>query len=123
MQNQWLASLGAEDRARLVPHLSDKTFNRGHVLHEAGEMADAVWFPTQGAISLLTVLDEDKAVETAVVGTEGLVGAASGRAWSMTRTPRRRPTRRGARPRRCLRRCCRRRPSNEPPQCAIHRQL
>ena len=78
MQNQWLASLGAEDRARLTPHLSDKTFNRGHVLHEAGEMAEAVWFPMQGAISLLTVLDEDKAVETAVVGTEGLVGAACG---------------------------------------------
>ena len=78
MQNQWLASLDAEDRARLAPHLRKKNFSRGHVLHEAGEIAEAVWFPMQGAISLLTLVDEDKAIETAVVGTEGLVGAACG---------------------------------------------
>ena len=78
MQNQWLASLDAQDRARLAPHLRNKNFTRGHVLHEAGETAEAVWFPMQGAISLLTLVDDDKAIETAVVGTEGLVGAACG---------------------------------------------
>lgn len=78
MQNQWLASLGGEDRARLAPHLSELRFERGHVLHEAGEAAEAVWFPKEGAISLLTMVDEDKAVETAVVGTEGLIGATCG---------------------------------------------
>ena len=78
MQNQWLASLDAQDRARLAPHLRNKNFTRGHVLHEAGETAEAVWFPMQGAISLLTLVDDDKAIETAVVGTEGLIGAACG---------------------------------------------
>ena len=78
MENQWLASLGADDRARLEPFLHAQAFERGHVLHEAGEAAEAVWFPMQGAISLLTMVDANKAVETAVVGTEGLIGAACG---------------------------------------------
>lgn len=76
--NTWLASLGADDLKRLEPHLSVTPFSRGHVLHEAGEQAGAVWFPLEGAVSLLTAVDESRAVETGVVGTEGLVGAACG---------------------------------------------
>lgn len=78
MQNNWLASLDASDRARLEPHLKTQRFERGHILHEAGEQAEAVWFPLEGAISLLTSVEDDKSVETGVVGTEGLVGAACG---------------------------------------------
>lgn len=78
MQNNWLASLGAKDRARLDPHLRTQRFERGHVLHEAGEQAEAVWFPLEGAVSLLTSVEDGKSVETGVVGTEGLVGAACG---------------------------------------------
>ena len=76
--NNWLASLEPEDKARLAPHLAVQRFERGHVLHEAGEQAEAVWFPLEGAVSLLTAVDEDRSVETGVVGTEGLVGAACG---------------------------------------------
>lgn len=77
MQNHWLASLDAEDQARLKPHLQPHAFERGQVVHETGAASEAVWFPTRGAISLLTLV-ERRAVETAVIGAEGLVGATCG---------------------------------------------
>lgn len=78
MENQWLASLDASDRSRLEPHLEPSVFRQGQVLHEAGAASEAVWFPTEGAVSLLTVVGTRRAVETAVIGSEGLVGATCG---------------------------------------------
>lgn len=78
MENRWLASLDAEDRSRLAPHLEERDFSQGQVLQEAGAASDAIWFPTDGAVSLLTVVGKRRAVETAVIGPEGLVGATCG---------------------------------------------
>ena len=78
MDNHWLASLGAEDQSRLTPHLHPRDFEQGEVMHEAGEPSEAIWFPTAGAISLLTIVSDQRAVETAVIGAEGLVGATCG---------------------------------------------
>lgn len=78
MENLWLASLAPADRRRLEPHLTLEPFDRGAVLNEAGQPAERVWFPAAGVVSLLTVLEEGRAVETALVGREGLVGATCG---------------------------------------------
>lgn len=77
-RNLWLSALEASDYALLEPHLAPLDAERGEVLYEAGEDVDAVYFPTRGVVSLLTVMQDGEAVETAAVGVEGLVGAACG---------------------------------------------
>lgn len=78
MTNLWLAALSASDRARLAPALETRAFDHGQVLFGEGQDVDAVWFPTAGVISLMTLLDDDKRVETAVIGREGVVGVTCG---------------------------------------------
>ncbi len=78
MDNLWIASLDAADRKRLEPHLSERTFTQGEMLYDAGEAVDQVWFPLVGVVSLMTVLPEDRMVETAAIGREGLVGVTCG---------------------------------------------
>lgn len=78
MDNLWITSLDAADRKRLEPHLEERAFNQGHMLYDAGEAVDAVWFPLTDVVSLMTVLPEDRMIETAAIGREGLVGVTCG---------------------------------------------
>ena len=78
MDNLWIASLDASDRARLEPHLHERPFARGEILYDAGADVDEVWFPVRGVVSLMTLLSEDHMVETAAVGREGLIGVTCG---------------------------------------------
>ena len=78
MDNLWIASLDAADRNRLEAHLEERTFTQGQMLYDAGEDVDAVWFPLNGVVSLMTVLPEDRMIETAAIGREGLVGVTCG---------------------------------------------
>lgn len=45
---------------------------------EPGDEFDQVYFPHNGMLSLLAVLKDGKAIETATVGREGVVGAMAG---------------------------------------------
>jgi CRP-like cAMP-binding protein len=45
---------------------------------EAGDEFDYVYFPHYGMLSLLAVLKDGKAIETATVGCEGVVGGMAG---------------------------------------------
>jgi CRP-like cAMP-binding protein len=47
-------------------------------LHEPGIEVDQVYFPLSGMISMVVVMRDGKAIETATVGREGVVGAMSG---------------------------------------------
>ncbi|WP_122467683.1 Crp/Fnr family transcriptional regulator [Brevundimonas lutea] len=78
MDNLWIASLPPEDQKRLKPHLNERPIEPGEILYDAGDAVDEVWFPHDGAISLMTILDEDRMVETAAIGREGLVGVTCG---------------------------------------------
>lgn len=78
MDNLWLASLGLEDRRRIEPHLIEKPLIQGEMLYDAGEAVEDVWFPLKGVVSLMTLLDDDKMIETAAIGREGLVGVTCG---------------------------------------------
>jgi CRP-like cAMP-binding protein len=44
------------------------------VLREPGDEVDHVYFPHSGMLSLLAVMRDGKAIETATVGREGVVG-------------------------------------------------
>jgi CRP-like cAMP-binding protein len=78
LDNKLLASLPREDFDRLFPHLSTVSLQQGTVLFEAGDEVDQIYFPHDGMLSLLAVLRDGKAIETATVGREGVVGAMAG---------------------------------------------
>ena len=61
-----------------MPHFSTVSLQQGVVLCEAGDAIDQVYFPLYGMLSLLAVLRDGKAIETATVGREGVVGAMAG---------------------------------------------
>ena len=73
-----LASLSHEDFQLLIPHLSSVQLAQGAVLAEPGVDVDHAYFPLSGAVSLLVVMRDGKAIETGTVGREGVVGAMSG---------------------------------------------
>jgi CRP-like cAMP-binding protein len=75
------ALLGALPRAqfdRLAPYLRTIELPRGLIVFEAGDEIDQVYFPQSGMLSLLAVMRNGKAIETATVGREGVVGAMAG---------------------------------------------
>ncbi|MEO6782568.1 MAG: Crp/Fnr family transcriptional regulator [Bradyrhizobium sp.] len=76
--NKLMASLPHQELQRLLPHLVAVQFARGAVLAEAGDEVDQVYFPLSGMVSMVVVMRDGKAVETATVGREGVVGAMSG---------------------------------------------
>ena len=78
MDNKLLASLPRDHFDRLLPHLSAVSLQQGIVLFEAGDEVDQIYFPHYGMLSLLAVLRDGKAIETATVGREGVVGAMAG---------------------------------------------
>ncbi len=78
MDNKLLASLPRDEVDRLLPQLTTITLEQGVVLLEAGDEVDQIYFPHFGMLSLLAVLRDGKAIETATVGREGVVGAMAG---------------------------------------------
>jgi CRP-like cAMP-binding protein len=77
-RNLLLAGLPAADLALLAPQLKDVVLEQGTVLQEQGEPIDQVYFPHDGIISLLAVMRQGDAIETATIGYEGAVGSFAG---------------------------------------------
>jgi CRP-like cAMP-binding protein len=78
MQNKLLAALPREHFNLLAPHLTTFSYPQNQILLETGEEVDQVYFPHSGMLSLLAVMRDGKAIETATVGREGVVGAMAG---------------------------------------------
>jgi CRP-like cAMP-binding protein len=78
LDNKLLASLPRDHFDRLLPHLSTVSLPQGLILYESGDEVDQVYFPQFGMLSLLAVLRDGKAIETATVGREGVAGAMAG---------------------------------------------
>ena len=78
LQNQLLAALERADYALLSPLLRTAYFERGTILQEQGAPVTRVYFPLNGMVSLVSVMENGHIVETAVVGREGTVGAFIG---------------------------------------------
>lgn len=78
LANRLLASLSLADYARLKSSLKLVSLKQHLVLNEPGDEVEQVYFPHTGMISQLAVMMDGKAVETATVGSEGVVGAMAG---------------------------------------------
>jgi CRP-like cAMP-binding protein len=77
-QNRLLAALEPADYALLSPLLRTAYFAQGTILQEQGAPVARVYFPLLGMVSLISVMEDGRMVETAVVGREGAVGAFVG---------------------------------------------
>jgi CRP-like cAMP-binding protein len=78
LDNKLLAALPRSQLNLLVPHLTMTTLAQGTVVYETGDEVDQVYFAHNGMFSLLAVMRDGKAIETATVGREGVVGAMAG---------------------------------------------
>jgi CRP-like cAMP-binding protein len=72
--NRLLAAVNRADYARLKPHFKTVLFTQHQVLIKPGRRSDYVYFPDEGFGSLLTVIENEAAVETTAIGTEGAIG-------------------------------------------------
>ena len=78
LDNKLLAALPRSQFNLLAPHMTVVMLAQGAVAYETGDEADYVYFPHNGMFSLLAVMRDGKAIETATVGREGVVGAMAG---------------------------------------------
>jgi CRP-like cAMP-binding protein len=76
--NNLLGSLPHAQFSLLSPYMVVEQLDQGVILIEAGDETENVYFPHLGMLSLLAVLKDGRAIETATVGREGVVGAMAG---------------------------------------------
>ncbi|MHC2287469.1 Crp/Fnr family transcriptional regulator [Bradyrhizobium barranii] len=76
--NNLLGSLPHAQFSLLSPYMVVEQLEQGTILIEAGDETENVYFPHVGMLSLLSVLKDGRAIETATVGREGVVGAMAG---------------------------------------------
>jgi CRP-like cAMP-binding protein len=69
-----LAALPEDEYWRLAPHLSRVHLALKQVLYEPGAPVMHVYFPLGALVSLLTIMGDGSAIETGMVGREGLAG-------------------------------------------------
>ena len=74
--NALLDALTGPDRARIYAQLELVPLKLGQILCEAGEPFTHAYFPTDGIVSILYVMENDESAEIAVIGNEGMVGVA-----------------------------------------------
>jgi CRP-like cAMP-binding protein len=72
--NQLLGALEPASRKRLDQHLEPVEFKLGDMVCDAGGLLKHAYFPRGSVLSLLTVLENGAAVETANIGREGAFG-------------------------------------------------
>lgn len=74
LANQILAGLPKKEYQRLHPDLEEFPLAFGKILFESGEVLRHVYFPNQGIVSLLTLVEKRSTLEVGIVGNEGMVG-------------------------------------------------
>src|SRR5450631_2365230 len=72
--NRLLGALEASSRQRIDPHLEPVDFKLGEMVCDAGGILKHAYFPQSSVLSLLTVLENGAAIETANIGREGAFG-------------------------------------------------
>jgi CRP-like cAMP-binding protein len=75
-QNHLLAALPEDEYRRLLPHMELVPMPLGHSLYEPGTLMRHAYFPANSIVSMLYVMEDGASAETAVVGSEGVVGVS-----------------------------------------------
>ncbi|MFI4950081.1 MAG: Crp/Fnr family transcriptional regulator [Caulobacterales bacterium] len=74
VQNRLLDGLPAEDLSLIAPYFVQIELERGRLLYDPGDRIDTVYFPHDGVISLMTLMESGAAIESATIGREGALG-------------------------------------------------
>lgn len=74
VQNRLLAAFAPDDYGLVAPHLTHIDLERGRILYEPGDRIDVIYFPHDGVISLLTLMENGAGIESATIGPEGALG-------------------------------------------------
>jgi CRP-like cAMP-binding protein len=92
--NLLLDALPLEERKHLVPKMRRERLRLRQVLAEPNRPTTRVHFPVGVVISLITTMSDGSAMETAMVGREGIVGievflgdSTVGNFWAITQVP------------------------------------
>jgi CRP-like cAMP-binding protein len=72
--NRLLEALPAGDYGLIASHLASVDIERGRLLYDPGDRIDTVYFPIDGVISLMTLMENGAAIESATIGREGALG-------------------------------------------------
>ncbi len=75
VENELIARLPRNDRSRLLAGCEDVPLTLKDVLCDPGKPMRYVYFPVEGFISLVAVVDGSPGVEVGMVGREGMLGA------------------------------------------------
>jgi CRP-like cAMP-binding protein len=84
--NALLQLLSTATAAKVAPYLQDVRLTAHEVLNEPGDEVEAAVFPHSGMVSLLAVMRDGRAIETATIGREGAVGLMAGLGRHVTQT-------------------------------------
>jgi CRP-like cAMP-binding protein len=74
LKNRLLSALPTEDRGLLAPHFVPVDLEKGRLLYDPGDLVDQIYFPNEGVISLMTLMENGAAIEAAIIGREGALG-------------------------------------------------
>jgi CRP-like cAMP-binding protein len=75
--NLLLEALPDTERRALDPHLKPVELHQHEVLFEIRDTIHDLYFPLDAVVSLVVPLSTGETVETAMVGRDGVVGAAA----------------------------------------------
>ena len=74
IQNRLLAALPKSEYSRLLPHLETVSLEFKQVFYEPNQPIEYVYFPNNGVVSLVNIMEDGATVEVATVGNEGMIG-------------------------------------------------
>ncbi|HEX8633129.1 MAG TPA: Crp/Fnr family transcriptional regulator [Pyrinomonadaceae bacterium] len=72
--NGLLTALPPPEYERLSPHLKLVRLTPGKILCNAGDLVSYAYFPKVGMISLLSITEDGRSIEVAMIGNEGMMG-------------------------------------------------
>lgn len=83
--NEVLGALTRAEYSRVALHLQSVVTGHGDVLHQAGDIVQALYFPASTLVGLLVGTSEGECVEVGIIGNEGVVGISV--FWGVSTTP------------------------------------
>jgi hypothetical protein len=75
--NRLLAALPASALNLIYPHFTSVPLATGATVYNVGDEIDRLYFPTRGIASLQVVMNGGRAIDTAMVGRDGALGATA----------------------------------------------
>jgi CRP-like cAMP-binding protein len=77
LKNRLLSALSPDDFGLISPHLTHVDLEKGRLLYDPGDDITTVYFPHDVVISLMTLMKNGAAIESATIGREGALGLMS----------------------------------------------